>query len=279
MNIEKKDLVDLIGLTVLMYDYEKKFKLEDEENIESFIGNNSDFISKLDNTRKNIFENLKNNSPFGKVEKYISDSETDLQVGITISKKNKRLNVIFRGTESYTDWKYDLMVTKRRLEKNIYVHNGFYQQLFRNNNFDKIKNKLLNLLKENSDYEINIVGHSLGGALSVLYGYLLSKTITNQINIISLGSPRVGNYDFRQDFDSQSNLKHYRITNNRDVITAVPMFYFYHTGINIHLNQNSATIYENYNYNKYLQFSLFNCWRVSDHNITDYYNKIQKFSI
>ena len=259
MNIEKKDLVDLIGLTVLMYDYEKKFKLEDEESIESFIGNNSDFISKLDNTRKNIFENLKNNSPFGKVEKYISDSETDLQVGITISEKNKRLNVIFRGTESYTDWKYDLMVTKRRLEKNIYVHNGFYQQLFRNNNFDKIKSKLLNLLKENPDYEINIVGHSLGGALSVLYGYLLSKTIKNQVNVISLGSPRVGNYDFRQDFDSQSNLKHYRITNNRDVITAVPMFYFYHTGINIHLNQNSATIYENYNYNKYLQFSLFNC--------------------
>ena len=37
MNIEKKDLVDLIGLTVLMYDYEKKFKLEDEESIESFI--------------------------------------------------------------------------------------------------------------------------------------------------------------------------------------------------------------------------------------------------
>ena len=277
MNIEKKDLVDLIGLTVLMYDYEKDFKLEDEENIESFINNNSDFINNLDNTRKNIFENLKNNSPFGKVEKYISDSETDLQVGITISKKNKRLNVIFRGTESYTDWKYDLMVTKRRLEKNIYVHTGFYIQLFRNNNFDKLKNKLLNLLKENPDYEINIIGHSLGGALSVLYGYLLSKTIINQVNVISLGSPRVGNYDFKEDFDSQSNLKHYRITNNRDIITAVPMFYFYHTGLNIHLNENSLTIYENYNYNKYFQFSLFNCWRVSDHNIIDYYNKIEKF--
>ena len=274
--IKKIDLINLIGLTVLMYDYHDKFTLMKNENIKNFVHNNSDFINKLSDTKKDIFENLKNNSPFGKIEKFVSDNDTDLQVGITISEINKRLTVIFRGTESYTDWKYDLMITKRKLQGNIYIHNGFYQQLYINHNFDRIKSKLLILLLEYPDYEINIIGHSLGGALSTLFGYLLAKSITNKVTIISLGSPRVGNYYFKLDFDSQSNLKHYRISNNRDVITSVPMINFHHTGVNIHLTNNNLTIYENYNYNKYFKFSLFNCWSVSDHNIELYYNRIKK---
>ena len=274
--IEKKELVDLIGLTVLMYDYDDEFSLMKDENIETFVNNNSDFINKLGNTKKDIFENLMNHSPLGKVEKFVSDEDTDLQVGITVSEKNKRLSVIFRGTESYTDWKYDLMITKRKLEGNIYVHSGFYQQLFKNHNFEKIKSKLLILLLEHPDYEINIIGHSLGGALSTLFGYLLAKSIKNKVTVITLGSPRVGNSYFKSDFDAQSNLKHYRISNNRDVITSVPMINFSHTGINIHLTNDNLTIYENYNYNRYLKFSLFNCWSVSDHNIELYYNRIKK---
>lgn len=274
--MKKKDLLNLTGLTILMYDYDNNFSLMKDENIKDFVNNNSDFINKLGDTKKDIFENLKNNSPFGKIEIFVSDDDTDLQVGITISEKNKRLTVIFRGTESYTDWKYDLMITKKKLDGNIYIHNGFYQQLYTNHNFDKIKNKLLLLLLEYPDYEINIIGHSLGGALSTLFGYLLAKTITNKVTVITLGSPRVGNYYFKLDFDSQTNLTHYRISNNRDVITSVPMINFYHTGINIHLTNDNLTIYDNYNYNRYFKFSLFNCWSVSDHNIELYYNRIKK---
>ena len=109
----KKDLLNLTGLTILMYDYDNNFSLMKDENIKDFVNNNSDFINKLGDTKKDIFENLKNNSPFGKIEIFVSDDDTDLQVGITISEKNKRLTVIFRGTESYTDWKYDLMITKK----------------------------------------------------------------------------------------------------------------------------------------------------------------------
>ena len=59
-------------------------------------------------------------------------------------------------------------------KEDVCVHRGFYNQLTSNNNHDKLTTKVKELLKEHPDYNIYVCGHSLGGALCTLYGYMLS---------------------------------------------------------------------------------------------------------
>ena len=141
---------NLLGLTMLVYDYSNKFSLDDNETIESFVNQNdttvdtSDVQLEIDVTdeRKEVLENLSKTSPHGRVVKFISDPKTDIQVGITISETNKRISVVFRGSESKSDWYYDLMILKTKILEDTYrncsVHSGFYRQLHETNVYEQI---------------------------------------------------------------------------------------------------------------------------------------------
>ena len=267
---------ELIGLTMLIYDYVKKFKLNQSETIETFVSSQTDEeLGEYTESRQEVLNSMKSYAPHGTVEYFIDDKVTDLQVGITKSETNKRICVVFRGSESRSDWYYDLMISKKHLKDNIYVHSGFYSQLHINNNFEKITEHVKQLLEEYPEYNLYITGHSLGAALATLYGYELSKILDHNVIVVSFASPRVGNKCFKLDFNSQENLSHYRITNNRDIITASPMFRYHHVGKNICLYDNAYDIYNNYNYS-WWKYSLFNCWSVGDHNIDLYYERLKK---
>lgn len=279
---------DLLGLTMLVYDYSNKFSLDNNETIETFVNKNdtaidtSDIDLNIDVTdeRKEVIENLSKTSPHGRVVDFISDPKTDIQVGITISETNKRITVVFRGSESKSDWYYDLMILKTKILEDVYrncsVHSGFYKQLHETDVYEQILETLKKLLEEYPDYVIYVTGHSLGAALSTLFGFELSHEIDKQITVVSFASPRVGNNVFRNVFDKKSNLIHYRVTNDRDIVTAGPMINFQHVGINIALSEDNCKIYKSYDYNQWWKFSLFNCWKVSDHNVDLYYKRLCK---
>lgn len=283
-NVINHDIVkDLLGLTMLVYDYSDKFSLDSDETIENFISKNTDSDDEdldLDVTdeRKEALNKLSKTSPQGKVVKFISDPVTDIQAGITISELNKRITVIFRGSESKSDWYYDLMVLKKRVLKedydNVYVHSGFYKQLHDTDVYSQITDTLIQLKNANPDYNIYVTGHSLGAALSTLFGFEIAHKFEDNINVISFASPRLGNSGFREAFDKKENLQHYRITNDRDIVTAGPMILFQHVGKNIALGPNKCSIFHTYDYNEWWKFSLFNCWRVSDHNVDLYYKRL-----
>ena len=282
-SLAHSDAVDLLRLTMLVYNYGKDFSLKNDKDIETFIGHMGDSdkenpLSELNETRQEAFTEIAKKSPHGKIVKFISDEDTDLQVGITISETNKRICVIFRGSESKSDWYYDLQFYKHQLEDDIYVHKGFYKQLYENNNYDNITNVVVDLLKQKQyyDYDVYITGHSLGAALSTLYGYQLSKNIHQEIVVASFASPRVGNAAFRTDFDDRKNLTHYRFSNNRDIVTAAPMINYQHVGQNIQLFEDSYSFFPNYNYNSWFSFSLFSCFSASDHDCDLYYNRLLK---
>ena len=124
-----------------------------------------------------------------------------MQVGITMSHNHKRIFVIFRGTDNYKDWLYNLKFLKTKLHDDVYVHRGFLELI----NTDNIKSKLINTikgaLKEHPKYKVYICGHSLGGALSTLFGYILSNEIMQKIYVVSFASPRIGNYEWRKSFE------------------------------------------------------------------------------
>ena len=274
--ISHKIVCDLAKLTMLVYNYGKNFTIGENKTIESFV-NTFQGNPLLENSLRNeALEELSKSSPHGKVYNFYDVKSTDLQAGITISETNKRICVVFRGSESKSDWYYDLSVFKTKLHDDVYVHGGFYNQLHLDNTYNKLRNDIQKLIKENPNYDLYITGHSLGAALSTLFGYELSREIVNKICVVSFASPRVGNQEFRKEFDKKTNLVHYRITNDRDIVTAAPMFNFQHVGINIALTENKYEVFRDYSYNEWFRFSLFNCWRVSDHDMDLYYRRIEK---
>jgi predicted lipase len=274
--IEHSELLEIAALPILIYDYAKRFTLNKDETVEEFLNSESEEIEALSETRKEVLENMKTYAPYGQVVQFFEDEHTDLQAGITISHTKERICVVFRGSESLTDWYYDLMINKKRLHDNVYVHKGFYNHII--GQYDSIKARVHDLLEMYPNYKLCITGHSLGAASCLIVGYMLSKSFTCQVIVITFASPRVGNSNFKKAVDNQVNLQHYRVTNDRDIITAAPMYNYKHCGINIHLTENDIKIHENYNYNTWFQFSLFNCWRVSDHNMELYYKRLKKNS-
>lgn len=286
--INKKDVLEILATTMLVYDYGKRFTLEDDQNIENFTNSiGEDVLNSLSKDRREVLMNISKYAPNGKVVDFIDDERTDLQVGITKSDNRKRIIIVFRGTESRRDWFYDFSIFKKNiaelvnpLSNDIRIHSGFHRQLFDYGNYEKIVRCVKSLLEkdEYKDYEIYTTGHSLGGGLCTVFGYFLSREIDNMVNIISFASPRVGNAGFRRDFTNRKNITHYRITNNRDIVTATPMVGYKHTGLNIHLTPTTCALCEASEYNPYWKFSLFRCWSVSDHNIDLYYRRLKENS-
>ena len=268
------EITNFAKLTLLVYEYGKAYEVDRKTTIEEFV---ADVVenNEQDNCRMDVINDLAKSSPHGRVHKFFSNPNTDLQVGITISETNNRICVVFRGSESKYDWYYDLAFFKTHVHDDVYVHGGFHTQLHTDCMYDQITIELKDLLRHNPDYDIYVTGHNLGGALSTLYGYELSREIPNKITVVSFASPRVGNTPFKRAFDTQSNLNHYRITNKRDIVTAAPNINFTHVGINITLTDKKYAIFYNYDYPWYY-FTFFTCWSIGEHSMDVYYNRLKK---
>jgi len=107
----------------------------------------------------------------------------------------------------------------------IIIHKGFdiaYKSIekeivsFLNNYFIDNKNDL--------NKKLVVTGHSLGGALATLFVYYNSSL--KNLNLITFGSPLVGNKKFVDNFNYNLNInlnKHYRVENGSDIITKIPL--------------------------------------------------------
>ena len=91
------EVVDLLRLTMLVYDYGKHFHMEQGEELEGFLSSikeedeNSDKLKDLTPERKQVLIDLAKGSPHGSILAFISEPETDLQCGVTISHAKKEL--------------------------------------------------------------------------------------------------------------------------------------------------------------------------------------------
>lgn len=86
-------------------------------------------------------------------------------------------------------------------------------------------------LKANPGCQLFITGHSLGGALSTLFGFYAAiddeivDLSSGPVVVYSIASPFVGNWKFRmafQELERRKRLQHLRIANFEDMVTLLP---------------------------------------------------------
>jgi len=198
--------------------------------------------------------------------KWIEDKKSDTQ-GF-VATKDKTIYVVWRGSESKKDFQNDASIDKVPfIEENEKVHIGFKSswESVVGDTYDAINTALENLQGETTD--IVVSGHSLGGAVATLYAYSIKKHYPHyNVKATTIGSPRVGNKAFKENYD-KSGIDTLRIVHNNDLVTHTPYIGFHHVNYQVRLDtagnrlQNDKSLKSLWLYLK----SLFSGKTIKDH--------------
>ena len=164
-----------------------------------------------------------------------------------LASNEKYAVVAFRGSEAklrdgdsnvghiFADWMANFNFAPEPWEQGGKVHRGFKGAL--DEVWDELEEHILYLQKNNR--KIWMTGHSLGAALATL----AADRYGNVQGLYTYGSPRVGDQNFKEDF----NVNAYRFVNNNDIVTKVPPASMYvHVG-ELKYIDSKGTIHDNTN--------------------------------
>lgn len=163
--------------------------------------------------------------------KYYSNRGSDVYV----LSDNYDVIIVCRGTEikQKSDVIADLNMRRSRFTQGK-VHKGFYNYV--NHIWHPVLEHAQQAKKEFRT--LWIAGHSLGGAMATILAERFARLESCQTPtaIFTYGSPRVGNRQFINHFNSLPFV-HHRWVNDGDIVTKVPMApLFYHCGIMHHID-------------------------------------------
>ena len=273
---EKEFLLEIANVSEIIYKYKKKYPTFTKISIL-----NDTNLCSSDLFLANFFKNNIKNSTF----LYYISNTLDLQGLIYLSLKQKKIYIVFRGSESKYDWFYNLHIKKINLFDNVYVHSGYYKLLMIDNTFNIIKQIIIELSEIYINYEICLTGHSCGSGLATLSTFLLSRELPNyKFSNYTFGSPRIGNYDFVDTFES-SNCKCFTIINNSDMVARIPSLGYYNMKNLIFIDEKNKKIQfktikpiKNWLYNSVenLLDLLYN-FSFYDHKMSNYITNIKRF--
>ncbi len=131
------------------------------------------------------------------------------------------LYIVFKGTTSFKEVLSDIDFIQIDDSYNIpgKMHRGFHNLILKNNVIESIQETLEEL---HGSRKIIITGHSLGAALATVFYAYISNTIED-VELITFGSPRVGDREFSE------KIKSTRFVHGNDIITKLPIFYYKHS--------------------------------------------------
>jgi triacylglycerol lipase len=146
----------------------------------------------------------------------IDNEATDTRV--VVCQNERELVVAFRGTADLRNWLTDLDA-RFRGDFGCRVHAGFSAAL------DGVQGRLLAAIAGTTK-RIWITGHSLGGALAMLWAwrianlkFQISKSLAG---VYTFGQPRVGDAGFRDCYDGLLKERTFRVVDGEDFITRIP---------------------------------------------------------
>jgi hypothetical protein len=210
--------------------------------------------------------------------KWIENKKSDTQGFVAI--KNKSIYVVWRGSESKKDFQNDASIDKVSfIEEGEKVHIGFKYcwESVLGDTYDAIDTALENLQGETTD--IVVSGHSLGGAVATLYAYSIKKHYPHyNVRATTIGSPRVGNKVFKENYD-KSEIDTLRIVHNNDLVTHTPYIGFYHVNYQVRLDNNGNKLKKDTSLSAlwlYLR-SLFSGKNIKDHMSGGYIKALENW--
>ena len=167
-------------------------------------------------------------------EHLITDATTDAQASVRF--ENDATYLTIRGSESRTDWFYNIMFRFRFVHilatgGGVRGHSGFVWQ------WQSVRDEVVRLLeaRHNPQNPVVCCGHSLGGAVATIAALDLCKSLSYRTILVSFGSPRALNWRAKEAF-LQAGIPAYRVTNGSDVVAMVPIVWLHHVGKHIECN-------------------------------------------
>ena len=210
--------------------------------------------------------------------KWIENKKSDTQ-GF-VATKGKTIYVVWRGSESKKDFQNDASIDKVPfIEDGEKVHIGFkycWESVI-GDTYDAIDTALEMLASETTN--IVVSGHSLGGAVATLYAYSIKKHYPHyNVSSTTIGSPRVGNKTFKENYD-KSDIDTLRIVHNNDLVTHTPYIRFYHVNHQVRLDNNGNRLKNDKSLKSFWLYlkAIFSGKNIKDHMGDGYMEAIQNW--
>jgi predicted lipase len=205
--------------------------------------------------------------------KWVEDSKSDTQSFVGLN--GKTLYVVFRGTSSKKDAQNDVSIDKVPfIKEGEKVHIGFLSS------WDSVKETILNLIPKYKNIDkVVVCGHSLGAAVATLCAYNISCVYEDlRVESCTIGSPRVGNKTFKDNYDLRK-IKTFRIVNNNDVVTRSPYIGFYHVNHMLRIDRNGNIKKFLVDWNRIWDYlkSMVTGKNVKDHMTNSYMSSLKKW--
>jgi len=124
---------------------------------------------------------------------------------------DRRMAVALRGL---TDLRDDFDFRQVEVAPGVWVHEGYHRD------YEDLSPEILEVVRRESPETLVFVGHSLGGALSVLLARGAKALLPGSgVVAVTYGTPRVGNERFAE---SLGGVSHVRLENEADVVPSLP---------------------------------------------------------
>jgi predicted lipase len=158
------------------------------------------------------------------VPELLETTKTDTECAILADFDTETAYVIFRGSDSNTDWITNFNFGQEQIypyegksSSGAEIHKGFAAAYF------SVRTEIFGYFQRSSLQQVIVTGHSLGGALATLGAVDLQYNFTGQfaIALYTFGAPRVGNIGFRESFNRRV-LDSSRFVYGMDLVSALP---------------------------------------------------------
>jgi triacylglycerol lipase len=182
--------------------------------------------------------------------------EGPLPIGF-VARRGGKLYVIFRGTITAQEWMKNLSFNLKEypLPDHGKAHAGFLAI------YKSIRDGLIGALaRERENSRLYVAGHSLGGALATLAVTDIAASTRLRLKAIyTFASPRVGDDDFVQSFNSVFGGASFRIVNSSDIVPSIPLpvpigmgGYFSHVNTPVDFTAQFGAVNKNHEMETYL---------------------------